>query len=44
MAKQYTENDPEYWTLFAKTVGNSVPELEDDSDFVDEDGVVIKEN
>lgn len=43
MAKQYTENDPEYWVLFAKTIGNPVPEIEDDSDFVDENGVVIKE-
>jgi hypothetical protein len=39
----YTENDPEYWTLLAKIIGNPVPEYEDDSEFVDENGVVIKD-
>jgi hypothetical protein len=39
----YTENDPEYWTLLAKIIGNPVPDYEDDSEFVDEDGVVIKD-
>lgn len=41
MAKEYTMDDPEYWVLFAKTIGNSVPELEDDSEFIDENGIVI---
>lgn len=39
----YTENDPEYWALLAKIIGNPVPEYEDDSEFVDENGVVIKD-
>jgi hypothetical protein len=39
----YTENDPEYWALMAKIIGNPVPEYEDDSEFVDENGVVIKD-
>jgi hypothetical protein len=37
-------DDPEYWVLFAKTIGNPVPEIEDDSQFVDENGVVIADN
>ena len=37
-------DDPEYWVLFAKTIGNPVPEIEDDSEFVDENGVVIAES
>lgn len=41
MSKEYTMDDPEYWVLFAKTIGNPVPEIEDDSKFVDENGVVI---
>ncbi len=44
MSKEYTMDDPEYWVLFAKTIGNPVPEIEDDSEFVDENGVVIKES
>lgn len=44
MAKQYTMDDPEYWVLFAKTIGNPVPEIEDDSNFVDADGVVIADS
>jgi hypothetical protein len=39
----YTENDPEYWALLAKVIGNPVPDYEDDSEFVDENGVVIKD-
>jgi hypothetical protein len=39
----YTENDPEYWAIMAKIIGNPVPEYEDDSEFVDENGVVIKD-
>lgn len=41
MGKEYTMDDPEYWVLFAKSIGNPVPEIEDDSKFVDENGVVI---
>jgi len=41
MGKEYTVDDPEYWVLFAKSIGNPVPEIEDDSKFVDENGVVI---
>lgn len=44
MAKQYTENDPEYWALFAKTLGNPAPDYEDDSEFVDENGIVIADD
>ena len=39
----YTENDLEYWALLAKIIGNPVPEYEDDSEYVDENGVVIKD-
>jgi hypothetical protein len=39
----YTEDDPEYWALLAKIIGDPVPEYEDDSEFVDENGVVIKQ-
>jgi hypothetical protein len=39
----YTEDDPEYWAILAKIIGNPVPEYEDDSEFIDENGVVIKE-
>lgn len=42
--KQYTEDDPEYWALMARSLGNPVPDFEDDSEFVDKNGVVIKEN
>ena len=44
MAKKYTENDPEYWVLFAKTIGNPTPENEPESEFVDENGVVTEQN
>jgi len=44
MSKEYTMDDPEYWVLFAKTIGNPVPEIEDDSQFVDENGVVIEDS
>ena len=33
------DNDPEYWNQMAEIIGNPVPEFEDDSDEVDEDGV-----
>lgn len=39
----YTPDDLEYWEAIADTVGNPVPEYEDDSEYVDENGVVIKE-
>jgi hypothetical protein len=39
MPKQYTEDDPEYWALMARIIGNPVPDYEDDSDEVDENGV-----
>lgn len=35
----YTQDDPEYWVLLAKIVGNPLVEIEDDSDVVDENGV-----
>ena len=42
MAKEYTMDDPEFYILLAKTLGNDVgSEIEDDSQFVDENGVVI---
>ena len=37
--KRYTEDDPEYWALMARVIGNPVPDFEDDSDEVDENGV-----
>lgn len=36
----YTQDDPEYWVILAKIVGNPLVEIEDDSDSVDENGVV----
>jgi hypothetical protein len=36
----YTQDDPEYWVLLAKIVGNPLVEIEDDSEFVDETGTV----
>jgi hypothetical protein len=33
------DNDPEYWNQMAEIIGNPVPEFEDDSDEVDENGV-----
>jgi hypothetical protein len=33
------DNDPEYWNRMAEIIGNPVPEFEDDSDEVDENGV-----
>lgn len=41
MSKEYTMDDPEYWVLFAKTIGNPDPEMEDFSNIIDEDGFVI---
>lgn len=38
----YTKKDPEYWALLARSIGNPVPEYEDDSEYVDDKGVVIK--
>jgi hypothetical protein len=38
----FTKDDPEYWALMARSLGNPVPEYEDDSEYVDENGVVIK--
>jgi hypothetical protein len=35
----YTQDDPEYWVLLAKIVGNPLVEIVDDSDVVDENGV-----
>ena len=42
----YTEDEPEYWILLAESIGNPVPDEqdEDDSEFVDEAGTVIKES
>ncbi len=37
--KSIDENDPEYWKLMAEVIGNPVPDPEDDSDVVDENGV-----
>jgi hypothetical protein len=36
----YTQDDSEYWVLLAKIVGNPFVEIEDDSEFVSEDGTV----
>ena len=36
----YTQDDPEYWVILAKIVGNPLVEIEDDSDVVSEDGIV----
>jgi hypothetical protein len=36
----YTQDDPEYWVILAKIVGNPLVEIEDDSEFVSEDGTV----
>lgn len=36
----YTQDDPEYWVILAKIVGNPLVEIEDDSEFVDETGTV----
>lgn len=42
MAKDYTMDDPEFYTLLAKTIGTDTGlEIEDDSDVLDENGVVI---
>jgi hypothetical protein len=40
----YTPEQPEYWTLMAKTIGNPVPDEQDgdDSKFVDENGTVVE--
>jgi hypothetical protein len=38
----YTKDQPEYWALMARSIGNPVPEFEDDSEYVDENGVVKK--
>ena len=40
----YTPDDLEYWEAIADTVGNPVPEYDDDSEYVDENGVVVKES
>jgi hypothetical protein len=43
MGKEYSMDDPEFWTELAETIGYDHKEIEDDSEFVDENGVVIKE-
>lgn len=40
----YTQDDPEYWVILAKIVGNPLVEIEDDSDVVDENGVAKGES
>lgn len=42
----FTRDDPEYWTLYARSLGNPVPNYVEgeDAEFVDEDGNVIKES
>lgn len=39
----FTPDDPEYWALMARTLGNPVPDYdaEAESQWVDENGVVI---
>lgn len=45
MAKEYTMDDPEFYVLLAKTLGSDTGTVaEDDSEFVDENGVVIDNN
>ena len=42
----YTPDDPEYWTLLGRSLGNPVPDYvegEDDG-YIDENGVVIKDD
>jgi hypothetical protein len=39
----YTPDDLEYWEAVADTIGSPVSEYEDDSEYIDENGVVIKE-
>jgi hypothetical protein len=39
----YTPDDLEYWEAVADTIGSPVSEYEDDSEYVDKNGVVIKE-
>ena len=39
----FNEDQIEYWESLADSIGNPVPDYEDDSEFVDENGVVIKE-
>ncbi len=36
----FTPDDNEYWVTMARAIGNPVPDWEDDSDFVDENGFV----
>jgi hypothetical protein len=36
----FTPDDNEYWATMARAIGNPVPDFEDDSEFVDENGVV----
>jgi hypothetical protein len=40
----YTPDQPEYWTLMAKTIGNPIPDEQDgdDSKFIDENGTVLE--
>lgn len=38
----FTKDDPEYWALMARSIGNPVPEFEDDSEYVNDKGVVTK--
>jgi len=35
----YGPDDNEYWVSMARAIGNPVPDYEDDSDLVDENGV-----
>jgi hypothetical protein len=42
----FTSDDPEYWTLMARAVGNPVPDYVEgeDAEFVDDEGNVVKES
>jgi hypothetical protein len=42
----YTEDDPEYWVLMAKIIGNPLAgdENSDDSEFLDENGTVVADD
>lgn len=39
----YSKTDIRYWEALADADPNNIPDYEDDSEYVDENGVVIKE-
>lgn len=40
---EYPPTDIRYWEALAEQDPNNIPNYEDDAEYVDEDGVVIKE-